>query len=863
MSSSAILVAGAVSYNHLVYRSTLPLCEPSLEYHIAGGEEDDIAQLVIRPGGAELVAALLTAAAPRQGIHVSGPQSQGVITSCLKHTASCVCDLAVDDPISPARLRYTIERQRRIGQAPIWRSPSLGTSSPQPGSTVVILGSGEAFKDVEPALDFLQRVRPRYIIHQHTKPLASGRLWDLLRHGPLTRESVPEPDYLAIVVDADDLRANNIAISRALSWEATAEDFVRNLGSNGRLDTLVTCPNLIVRFGEEGVIHHRGRDAGDPKLYYHPRKTEGEGQPGCGVSMIETSSAFIAGLALGFANNYPPDIGKGIRYGMAAADRLSSLGFVHDTIDDGPGFPTDDIMQDLVPTRQHAAVTIPSARISSGEKWSIFNATTGDPAELARQIVTVGPAKALSFCPTQRFGDILAIDRAEQEGMRAVVEAVEERLRTQTSSPTSVGVIGPPGSGKHFTAKNVAKHVSAGRAVQTLVYNARLLRSNDLIAACHEIRDYIASGDLTIVTFENFESMLEPGSELLRDFLALMQDGIFTDNGHVRRVGSPLFFFLVNHEGGVEGGTFDVPPTPVTPTSSELRERVGTQPSVLLDHLHGILQVTGPNQGGLQDKAYPVRRAIMLRQILKERYPHLEVDGKMRVEEGVLHALLLVPSYKLGLRSLEKIISTSRLSGRSRFDVAALPPEEQIQLHVDGRIFMSYLRSPRLQPALRERLAQGLFETYKKRRKEMCKTDEDRKALESDRSYRDWDDLSGELKESTRSQADDIPRKLRAVGCFMLNEERSEPLVRVAAFSEEELLMLSEMEHERFNAERLQRQWRMGPRNSKQRLTPFLVPWRDLTQEWKDVDSVMVECVPRILEKQGWYIYRMKDEVDV
>lgn len=229
----------------------------------------------------------------------------------------------------------------------------------------------------------------------------------------------------------------------------------------------------------------------------------------------------------------------------------------------------------------------------------------------------------------------------------------------------------------------------------------------------------------------------------------------------------------------------------------------------------------------------------------------------MKVDDAVLHALLFVPSYKHGLRSLEKIVSTSRLSGRTKFDVSALPPEEQIQLHVDGRVFMSSLRAPRLPPRLREKLAEGLFETYKKQRVLMADTPEKKKDLQADRAFVDWDDLPGELKESTRAQADDIPRKLRAVHCFMLDEKRTAPLVRVPGFTEEELDMLSEMEHERFNAERLQRQWRMGPRNSKQRTTPFLVPWRDLSQEWKDVDRVMVECAPRVLEQAGYYIYRM------
>ena len=69
----------------------------------------------------------------------------------------------------------------------------------------------------------------------------------------------------------------------------------------------------------------------------------------------------------------------------------------------------------------------------------------------------------------------------------------------------------------------------------------------------------------------------------------------------------------------------------------------------------------------------------------------------------------------------------------------------------------------------------------------MATTPEQRKELLSDRSMVDWDELPGELKESTRSQADDIPRKLRAVRCFMLPENRSDPFIPVSGFTEEEL----------------------------------------------------------------------------
>jgi hypothetical protein len=315
-----------------------------------------------------------------------------------------------------------------------------------------------------------------------------------------------------------------------------------------------------------------------------------------------------------------------------------------------------------------------------------------------------------------------------------------------------------------------------------------------------------------------------------------------------------LLFFLVDQEASaMESAT--------TVTIPEFGDRQAVNDSVLMDYLHGVVRISGPNQAGAQDKMFPIRRAMMVRQMLKQKFPHLVKHGNIKIDEAVLHAMLLVPWFKHGLRSLEKILSTSRLSGRTKFDVSALPPEEQIQLHVDGKIFMSFLRSPKLPAALREKLALGLFEAYKKKRIEMSRTPSEKEALESDPSMYDWDELAPELKESTRAQADDIPRKLRAVSCFMLDSERSKPLIHVPQFTEEELDMLSEMEHERFNAERLQRQWRMGPRSSGKRTTPFLVPWRDLSKDWQDVDRVMVECVPRVLATAGWKIYRMQEQI--
>lgn len=284
-----ILVAGDVSYEYILYPMRLPESrdeQPNGVHNtLEVPDESSIGSgLVIRTGKADLVAQLLSAAAPQYAVEVLGPSLQPPGLHCLSHNASTICDLSMSESNLNGDLKYSVLSTRQVGNPPAWHSPPIDKATTAPASTVVISGSGT--KDLEQALDFLQRVRPRYIIHHMTRPLAQGPLWDMIRNGPMTRDGVPEPDYLAVVIDADDLRAEGIALSKSLSWEATAEDFIRNLGSNGRLDTLVTCSNLIVRFGNEGVIHHRGREAVDPKLYYHPRRMEGGQRNGDRPEMV-------------------------------------------------------------------------------------------------------------------------------------------------------------------------------------------------------------------------------------------------------------------------------------------------------------------------------------------------------------------------------------------------------------------------------------------------------------------------------------------------------------------------------------------------------------------------------------------------
>jgi hypothetical protein len=220
-----------------------------------------------------------------------------------------------------------------------------------------------------------------------------------------------------------------------------------------------------------------------------------------------------------------------------------------------------------------------------------------------------------------------------------------------------------------------------------------------------------------------------------------------------------------------------------------------------------------------------------------------------------------VPRYRHGARSIEAILAMSAVSGQSRFERAALPSEAQLELHVDAKEFMERVRGERLPGAFRELIARALHEVYRQKRRDMAEegTEEERRSLASDPAMSAWEELSDDFKDSNRLQADDIPRKLRRVGvagCYMA-PDGSEDRPVVEAFTKGEIELLAELEHERFNAERLQRQWGLGPRDPSRRKNPFLVPWRDLEEKWRSLDRAAVACIPAVLAGCGYRVYRL------
>ena len=96
-----------------------------------------------------------------------------------------------------------------------------------------------------------------------------------------------------------------------------------------------------------------------------------------------------------------------------------------------------------------------------------------------------------------------------------------------------------------------------------------------------------------------------------------------------------------------------------------------------VSRLRGFINVMGPNRQGKDDDAYIIRRAKMLRVMLGNAHNAgglYDSRKTLRIDSGLLRAMLHVREYKHGTRSIQAIIDMSRLAGKKRFDLSALPP---------------------------------------------------------------------------------------------------------------------------------------------------------------------------------------------
>lgn len=118
-----------------------------------------------------------------------------------------------------------------------------------------------------------------------------------------------------------------------------------------------------------------------------------------------------------------------------------------------------------------------------------------------------------------------------------------------------------------------------------------------------------------------------------------------------------------------------------------------------------------------------------------------------------------------------------------------------------------------------------------------------------------WKDLSIEMKEANRCQADDIIRKIGVIGCDIEHlTDWDEPLFQ---FTNEEIEYLAVQEHNRWMEERALKGWRYAPeRDDRRKHHPSMVLWENLSENEREKDRNTIRSLPAILFRVDLRIIR-------
>jgi hypothetical protein len=196
---------------------------------------------------------------------------------------------------------------------------------------------------------------------------------------------------------------------------------------------------------------------------------------------------------------------------------------------------------------------------------------------------------------------------------------------------------------------------------------------------------------------------------------------------------------------------------------------------------------------------------------------------------------------------MEAVLEMSVLSGLSVFEPAALPPLEQLDQHVDANAFEKLVLQGVLFTAARDAIAQSIHEKY---RRDHAKDSERHPNV-----LKSWTELSEPYQRSNLGQADDIIRKLETIGCRYRPARDGKP--DTVRFSEKEIELLAESEHERWMKEKLEAGYAYGPKlDDELKVHPRLVPWSELPEDFRQYNREAVAGIPEILSDAQFEVYR-------
>ena len=219
------------------------------------------------------------------------------------------------------------------------------------------------------------------------------------------------------------------------------------------------------------------------------------------------------------------------------------------------------------------------------------------------------------------------------------------------------------------------------------------------------------------------------------------------------------------------------------------------------------------------------------------------------INGGVISAF----EYRMAL-ALGAKVGVIRESGRAATDICEDPEWKEFKnllpLPTDLETLKMFVNPPKptglIDAMTIETMAKEAHEDFLKNQKKRMR--------EKDRAMADWPDLPQDLQDSNRQQMRHIEAKLAAVRLGVRPAISGDETKPPFQFSDDDVETMAELEHGRWNEERLQAGWKLGPRDHDKKTSPYLVSWKDLPDEIREYDRQAVRNIPKLLKDHGYVV---------
>ncbi len=291
-------------------------------------------------------------------------------------------------------------------------------------------------------------------------------------------------------------------------------------------------------------------------------------------------------------------------------------------------------------------------------------------------------------------GNLRTTDPVEIEPVITLQTVMDSYVsRESYQRPLCVGVFGPPGSGKSFSVKEVARIVAkkfADNPFEFFEFNLTQFQNPDEInAAIEPVRASVAKGKVPIVFWDEFDCRYENNEfGYLRYFLPAMQDGVTFEHGSPYNIGRSIFVFA----GGVKSSWDEMEKLLVADDPQQVQLARTLKLPDFMSRLRVVLDIDGIaltdnllRANANKDERDELRRILLKRAFIIAHQMDTHWKKAARKTSGLLLRLLLA-EYKYGARSIEAVIEASGAADRLVYGLPELIAPSAARIHATWRV---------------------------------------------------------------------------------------------------------------------------------------------------------------------------------